>query len=77
MALSPKGNAILLQLLHLFIQSPHIALSITFPQMLQHFTHTSAVWMTQTKHFALKKVKRSNGQSILNMLFRFIKCSWF
>lgn len=32
--------------------------SVTFPHMPQHFTHTSAVWKTQTQHFAFKKKSR-------------------
>jgi len=46
-AATHKRNAVLLQY-------PYNTISVTSQHLPQYFTHTSATWKTQTRHFSLR-----------------------
>ena len=50
MDVSPKRNAILLQILHHF-KAHTLPLKVNYQHRSQHFVHISATWMTKSVHF--------------------------
>jgi len=75
MSVSPKWNAILLQFLHRF-EAHTLPFSVRFQFGLQNFAHIASIWKKQTQYFSYIS-QEERWQSILNLLFMFIKCFWF